>query len=207
MYDYTATPPQREFDLIPNGTIASVTMKLRPGGAGEQGLLKRSKNGECAMLDIEFVVLDGEYARRKFWANLILEGTTPGHEKAAAISRSTLRSILESARGIKPDDVSPEARAARTVDLSVFDGMNFVAKIGIETGKPKGDGTSYNDKNILTVAITPDKREWHPVAQSPAPPTNGGSAAAAGPAASNTGSAAPAAATPALISKPSWASE
>ena len=95
-YDYSTTPPPREFDLIPNGTIASVTMKLRPGGAGEGGWLKRSKNGECSMLDVEFTVLDGEFVRRKFWANMILEGTTPGHAQAASISRSTLRAILES---------------------------------------------------------------------------------------------------------------
>ena len=86
-YDYSTTPPPREFDLIPNGTVASVAMKLRPGGAGESGLLKRSKNGECAMLDVEFVVLDGEYARRKIWALMVLEGTTSGHAQAAAISR------------------------------------------------------------------------------------------------------------------------
>ena len=203
-YDYSTTPPPREFDLIPNGTVASVAMKLRPGGVGEGGWLKRSKNGDCAMLDVEFVVLDGEYARRKFWANLILEGTTPGHAQAAAISRSVLRSILESARGIKPDDISPEARAARTVDLAAFDGMKFVAKIGIETGKAKGNGEFFADKNVLVAAITPDKREWHLVAQSPAPaPSANGGAAAAAPA-GNTGSAAPAAATPA-IGKPSWA--
>jgi hypothetical protein len=204
MYDYTATPPQREFDLIPNGTIASVTMKLRPGGAGEGGWLKRSKSGECSMLDVEFVVLDGDYARRKFWANMILEGTTPGHAQAAAISRSTLRSILESARKIMPDDLSPEARAARTVDLAAFDGMGFVAKIGIEAGKAKGNGEFFADKNILTAAITPDRKDWHPVVQSPAPaPSANGGASAAAPA-GNTGSAAPAAAMPA-IGKPTWA--
>ena len=52
-------PPQRDFDLIPDGTIATVQLTIRPGGAGEGGLLKRSANGDCEMLDCEFIVVDG----------------------------------------------------------------------------------------------------------------------------------------------------
>jgi hypothetical protein len=202
-YDYNAAPPPREFELIPAGTIASISMKVRPGGVGEGGYLKRSKDGGCEMLDLELVVLDGPFARRNFWMNMILAGTTDGHAQAAEISRSTLRSIIESARGIKPNDLSPEARTARTVEIAEFDGMGFVAKIGVEKGKPKGNGENYSDKNILVAAITPDRHDWHQVAQSPASPSNGNGAAA--PAASNTGSAAPAAAAAPAISKPNWA--
>jgi hypothetical protein len=42
-YDYTEAPPQRETELIPHGTVAPVTLKILAGGAGEGGLLKRSK--------------------------------------------------------------------------------------------------------------------------------------------------------------------
>lgn len=46
-----------------------------------------------------------------------------------------LRSILESARGIKPDDGSEAAMNARRVDsYGDFDGLGFVAKIGFEKG-------------------------------------------------------------------------
>jgi hypothetical protein len=179
-YDYSNAPPPREFDLIPAGTVASVTIKIRPGNAGESGLLKRSKDGGCEMLDIEYTVVDGEYARRKFWANMILEGTTAGHAQAAEISRSTLRAIIESARGVMPDDMSPEARASRIADLKDFDGLTFIAKIGIEKGQVKnnGSGEKYSDKNILIAAITPDKkRDWHPVDQPPARNDGGGAAA------------------------------
>ncbi len=197
-YDYTDAPPSRDIELIPHGTIATVVLHIRAGNVGEDGLLKRSAKGDCEMLDCEFVVLDGPYTKRKFWTNYILEGTTDGHAKAAEISRGTLRSVLDSALGLKPDDAGPQARAARTVSLRQFDNMTFIAKIGIEKGRPKNDGTGEKrpDKNILAAVITPDKKEWYPVEQPP--PFNGGNARA-------TASAAPSGSAP-PIGRPGWAS-
>jgi hypothetical protein len=196
-FDYSDAPPARDFEVIPHGTIATVQLTIRPGGAGEEGLLKRSQKGDCEMLDAEFIVVDGPYAKRKFWERMILSGVTDGHAKAAEVSRSRLRTILESARGIKPDDLSPQARAARTANLGDFDGMRFIAKIGIEKGtlKKDGSGDMYADKNILAAIITPGKNDWHTVEQS-APP-NGGAAPASG---------SSSAAAPAAIAKPAWAS-
>jgi hypothetical protein len=195
-YDYSDAPPPREFDLIPHGTIATVTMHLRAGGVGEDGMCKRSKDGGCEMLDVEYVVVDGKYARRKFWSNMIMSGTTDGHAEAAKISLGTLRTILESARNIRPDDLSPAARAARTVSLKDFDGLTFVVRVGIERGGPNKDkpGENWPDKNIIAAVITPDKKEWKPVEQ--APPFDGGGGAQA---------AAPANAAP-PIARPGWAS-
>jgi hypothetical protein len=193
-YDYTEARPQREIELIPHGTIATVSLKIRAGGAGEGGLLKRSAKGDCEMLDLEFTVVDGPYVKRKFWEYLILAGTTDGHAESADMNRSTLRAIIESARGIKPKDVSPQARQARTADLKDFEGLIFIAKIGVEKGKPKNDGSNWPDKNILAAVITPDRPDWHPVEQPP--PFNGGSG--------GSGGATPPASTP--IAKPAWAS-
>jgi hypothetical protein len=192
-YDYSQAPPQRETDLIPHGTVAPVALKIRAGGAGEGGLLKRSKSGDCEMLDLEFTVVNGPHVKRKFWENLIVAGTTDGHAKASEVSRGTLRAVIESARGIKPKDVSPEARRARTADLKDFDGLIFMAKIGVEKGKPMNDGSGENwpDKNILASVITPDRQDWHPVEKPPA--FNGGS-----------GGPTPPPSTP--IAKPAWAS-
>lgn len=197
-YDYSAAPEQRDgIELIPSGTTATVQLTIRPGNAGEGGLLKRSKDGGCEMLDCEFVVVDGPHAKRKFWENMVIEGTTSGHEQAAKISRGKLRAIIESARGIMPNDVSPEARQARTVELSDFNGLRFIAKIGVEKGGPKGNsGEHYADKNILAGVITPDKKGWQAVAQAaqPTSPVAGGASAPSTPA-------------PVVpIAKPSWAS-
>jgi hypothetical protein len=190
-FDYSDAPQQREFDVIPANTIATVQLTVRAGGAGEEGMLKRSQDGGCEMLDAEFVVVDGQYARRKFWERMILAGTTDGHAKAAEISRSRLRAVLESARGIKPDDMSPEARTKRTAKLTDFDGIRFVAKIGVEKGKDKGNGGgTYPDRNVLLAAVTPDRRDWHVAEQTQTPRSPSGTAPTAQPA----------------IAKPTWAS-
>jgi hypothetical protein len=174
-YDYSDAQPPRDFELIPNGTIVTVAMHVRAGNVGEDGMLKRSKTGDAEMLDVEFVVVDGEFAKRKFWQNFTLSGSTDGHAKAAEISRSTLRAIIESARGIKPDDMSDQARKARTVRLRDFDNLTFIAKIGVEKGRPKNDGSGdWPDRNTLAAVITPDKKEWKPVEQ--APPFDNGTA-------------------------------
>ncbi len=194
-YDYSDAPPP-QFEPIPHGTVATVVLHIRAGNAGEDGMLKRSKDGGCEMLDCELAVADGPYKGRKFWERWILDGTTPGHAKSADINRGTLKAILDSALGLKPDDVSPEARAARTVSLKQFEGMTFIARIGIEKGKAKNDesGENWPDKNILAGVVTPDKKEWHPIEQ-PAPFNGGGAPSAAAP----SNSAPP-------IARPGWAS-
>ena len=196
-YDYSDAPPARDLELIPHGTTATLVLHPRPGGVGEDGMLKRTRAGDAEMLDCELVVADGPHAKRKFWERWILSGTTAGQAQAAEIARSTLKAILDSAFGLKPDDVSPQARAARTVSLKQFEGMTFIGKIGIEKGKPKNDGSGENwpDKNILAGVITKDKKDWHPVEQPP--PFNGGGGVASS-------STPPNAAPP--IRRPGWAS-
>jgi hypothetical protein len=144
------------------------------------------------MFELEFVVVDGPHAKRKFWERMVLAGTSDGHAKAVEISRGKLRAILESARGIKPSDTSAEARKARTAELGDFDGLRFIAKIGVEKGGPKKDGSGdYPDKNCLATVITPDRKDWHAVEQV---------TRSAAPAASNAASAVMS------IAKPAWAS-
>lgn len=191
-YDYTDAPEQRGNELIPADTVATVQLTIRLGGAGEGGLLKRSQDGGCEMLDCELVVVDGPHMKRKLWERMIISGTTDGHAKAAEISRGKLRAILESARGIKPNDTSKEARNARTAELGDFDGLRFIVKIGIEKGRPRNDGTgeSYPDRNTIASVITPDRKDWHTVEQAPRP---------AGSVTGDTAIVAP-------ISKPAWAS-
>jgi hypothetical protein len=156
-FDYNTATEQRDFDIIPDGTVAVVQVNIR---AGEDGLLKRAKNGQAEGLDCQFIVVEGPHAKRKFFGFLVLSGTTDGHAQAADITRSRLRAMLESARGIKPQDVSEAAKKARVAEYHDFDGIRFVARIGVEKGR---DG--YKDKNILAAAITPDQKEWHPVEQ------------------------------------------
>src|SRR6516165_6888929 len=164
-------------------------MKVRPGNAGEGGWLRRSKDGNSEALDCEFVVLDGSFAKRKFWTLLTVTGTTEGHKEAADISKRYLRAMLESARGIRPDDKSDAAKEARrTTSYGDFNGLSFMVRIGVE---PPQNG--YRAKNRLDQVITPDQKAWHAVTQEPV-------------AAASTTSAKPAS-TPAQIERPKWAHE
>ena len=85
-----------------------------------------------------------------------------------------------------------EARKARTVELGDLDGLRFIAKIGLQKGRPKNDGTgeNYADRNTIAMVVTPDRRDWHAVEQTPRP---------TGPIAGDTGAVVP-------ITKPAWAS-
>lgn len=188
--DFNNAEAQREVGgLIDDGTIAVVHLTVKPGNAGEGGWLKRSKAGDSQALDCEFTVVDGNFAKRKFWSLFTVEGTTEGHAKAAEISASRLRGILESARGINPTDESDTAKNGRRVtSWGDFDGVRFIAKIGIEKGT-----NGYKDKNTLVAAVTPDRRDWHKVEQV-AKTTTASPSIAPG-----------AMAATATVSKPSWA--
>src|SRR6516165_6093876 len=177
-YDYSDAPPP-QFEVIPHGTTATLVLHINAGSVGEDGMLTRSKDGGCEMLVAELTIVDGAYKGRKIFERWILAGTTDGHAKSADINRGTLKAILDSALGLKPDDISPQARAARTVSLKDFEGKTFLGKIGVEKGKPKNDGSGENwpDRNILAAVITPDKKEWR--ASEQPPPFNGGNSGGA----------------------------
>src|SRR5262245_9562533 len=91
------TGEQRSTDLIPHGTVVVLQMKIRPGGAGEEGWLRRSADGKSEGLDTELTVIGGPHNKRKLWLLLTLGGMTEGHAEAAKISRIKLCAILESA--------------------------------------------------------------------------------------------------------------
>jgi len=159
-YDFNKAGEQRSLDVIADKTVAVVQLNIRPGDAGEGGLFKRSKNGQAEGLDCELIVVGGPYDKRKFWDWMTISGTTDNHAQAADITHRKLRAIIESARGIKPADVSEAAKKARIAEYADFDGIRFLAQIGVEPAK--GD---YRAKNFLAQIITPERREWQPVQQ------------------------------------------
>jgi len=176
-FDFNDAGPQKNFDVIPANTTVSLQMTIRPGGAGDGGWLKRSADGGSEGLDCEFVVTDGPFAKRKLWQLFTLHGTTPGHAEAGEISRNTLRAILESARGIKPDDKSEAAAVARKVaSWGEFDQIRFIARLGV---RPPKDG--YAAKNTILEIITPERKAW-PKPEQIAKPAASAAAPAAPPA-------------------------
>ena len=112
MYDLNDAQPQMApiGELIPDGTFAKVAMTIRPGGLNgatpiDAGLLKASKSSDAKMLDCEFTVVEGQYARRKFWQNFTVAGgklDEKGQSKGWNISKSTFRAMIDSALGLEP---------------------------------------------------------------------------------------------------------
>jgi hypothetical protein len=176
-FDFNTAETQRSRDVIPPDTIATLHLNIKPGDTGDGLWLKKSKDGTSEGLDCEFIVVDGEHAKRKFWARFTVAGETDGQKQAVDISRRTLRAVLESARGINPDDTSEGAKTARQVQgWGDFDGIRFLGRIGVEPTKGQ-----YGPKNILHEVITPDRKNWRPVEQVAAKPNGAARHAAAVP--------------------------
>jgi hypothetical protein len=148
MLDFNNVKPSEkastDFELIPDGTIAPVVFniqKIAPTAAGD-------KQG----MSVEFTILEGPYARRKFWGWMGISGS----EQMVDITMRTVREMLESAYGFSKTDESPEALAARTVeDWQDLAGLEFLACIGIEKGT-----NGYSDKNKLKYAVAPTSPDY-----------------------------------------------
>jgi hypothetical protein len=145
------------FDLIPAGTIAKICLTLRPGGAGPEGWLTKSKTSSALYLNTEAVILDGLYTRRRIYTRIGFKGKSVnerGEDTYANRGRAMIRGILESARGIKASDPSDAAKAARKIrSLGELSGVDLVVKIGIEKDKDKPEDAG---RNALKAAIGPD---------------------------------------------------
>jgi hypothetical protein len=163
-YDLNDAAPQMApmGELIPDGTFAKMMMKLRPGGANggsdmDAGLLKASPHSDAKMLDCEFTVVEGPFARRKFWQNFTVAGgkvDEKGQSKGWNISKSAFRAMIDSAVGLKPDDLSQAAREKRVIGgLKQLDGITFAARIMVEAS----DNPNYRDSNKLANVVLPNE--------------------------------------------------
>ena len=161
MFDFNTAETQRSRDVIPPDTVATLQLTIKPGDTGEGKWLKTAKDGTSEGLDCEFIVVDGEHAKRKFWSRFTMSGETDGQKTAVDISRRTLRAILESGRGFAPGDMSDSAKTARQVaSWGDFDGIRFMGRIGVQPAQGQ-----YGPKNILLEVLTPDRKGWRRVEQ------------------------------------------
>ncbi len=157
--DFNNTESQQSFDLIPNNTIAKVRMSIKPGGYDDAnqgwvgGYATKNDATGSIYLACEFVVLEGEYARRKVWSLIGLH-SNKGAEWGN-IGRSFIKAILNSARGFSENDNSPQAQNSRRISgLADLDGIEFVAKI--TTKKDQNEDL----RNEIRFAIAPDHKDY-----------------------------------------------
>ncbi|ONF43301.1 hypothetical protein BTO32_11500 [Marinobacter lutaoensis] len=187
--DFNSADDQNSFDLIPKGTRVKVRMTIRPGGYDDPsqgwtgGYATQNATTGSVYLNCEFVVLEGPYARRKMWSLIGLH--SPKGPEWANMGRAFIKGILNSARGLHPQDNSPQAQQARRIQgFADLDGIEFVAKVELEKDQ------YGEDKNVVKTAITPDHKDYAAV-MGQAPVSQG---------------AAPAPARPATpTGRPSWA--
>ena len=182
--DFNDADAQNAYDLIPKGTIAPVRMTIKPGGYDDPnrgwtgGYGTQNLATSSVYLNCEFVITEGQYARRKIWSLIGL--FSPKGPEWGNMGRSFVRGILNSSRGISEKDKSPQAAQARCIGgLADLDGIEFLARIDVE--KDQHD----DPKNVIKFVITPDHKEYRnprngggtsgaPPAAPPAPAANGG---------------------------------
>ncbi len=135
--------------LIPEDTVARAVFTVRPGGAGDGGWFKTSRAGHL-MIDGEWTILDGPYARKKVWGYMMVDGS----EIAVSITKKSLRALVEGHHGINPDDMSEAAQAKRKVGVADLNGLEGCILIGIEKS------VGYDDKNKVKAVLAPGDTKY-----------------------------------------------
>jgi hypothetical protein len=165
-FDFNDADPQMVFgDLIPDGTFAKLRMTIRAGGVDgaapmDARLLKASTTSDAKMLDCEFTVIEGPYAKRKLWQMFTVAGgklDEKGQSKGWNISKSIFRAMIDSALGLDPNDMSEAAKAKRIIQgLKQLDGITFVGRIMIEPSS----NPQYKDVNRLANVVVPGDSQY-----------------------------------------------
>ena len=147
-----------DFELIPDKTIAYAVMQLQGGDTeipefGRGNFFLKSQHSKAKWLPLEFTIIGGDYDGRKVWHRLFVDGDKLNEKNvpvAKDIGLKLMRAIIESARGIDSNDMSPEAQEKRKINgIDDLRGMQLCIKIGIEKGT-----NGYADKNRLIAPLT-----------------------------------------------------
>ncbi|TXH03013.1 MAG: hypothetical protein E6R09_04030 [Rhodocyclaceae bacterium] len=178
-FDFNSAAEQPSYDLIPKGTVVRVRMTIKPGGYDDSsqgwtgGYATRSLSTGSVYLNCEFVVLDGPFARRKMWS-LIGLYSAKGAEWTN-MGRTFIKAILNSARGINPNDSSPAAQNARRISgFADLEGIEFVGKVDWDKDQ------NGQDKCVIKSAVTPEHKDYAahmngaPAGAASAPTSSGG---------------------------------
>ena len=142
------------------------TSSIGPMPAGDYEMVgqtweaKKSKANNHRMININFEVVGPQYAGRKVWENFMLEGN------GLNVSKSKIRNWRK-AMGLDPDVENFNLEALETMMNVPFD-----ASLRIEEGRDKGDGTKWDDKNVIAKfnpkgESTPAPQKLTPVPEAP----------------------------------------
>jgi hypothetical protein len=158
-FDFNSASEQTSFDLIPKGTLVRVRMTIKPGGFDDAsqgwtgGYATRSVSTGSVYLNCEFVVTEGEFARRKLWSLIGLQ--SPKGPEWANMGRTMVKAILNSARNVQSSDNSEAAQNARRISgFADLDGIEFLGKVDWDKDQ------NGQDKAVIKSAVTPDHKDY-----------------------------------------------
>ena len=170
------TPDEgNDFSLIPHGTIARAILYIKPQIDGvtipdlaQDAIFRQSATSSAKWIECEFTIIGGQFDKRKVWHNLFFDGdkkNASGVSMSKEIGLRTLRGLVDSAKGLSPADMSPEANALRQIpSLEAINGMEFCIKIAVEKGT-----NGYEDKNKMLAPITVNQEGYIGGGNAPAP--------------------------------------
>jgi hypothetical protein len=154
-----------------------VKSRIKPGGAGDDGLLRLAKNMYSLMLNMELTVLDdGEWRGKKIFdmvtCDLVeydessdpmdippLKGTSLENlQTSVRMGRSRLKAMLNSAYGLMPNDDSDQAKARRTIESwGDFDGLCFMVQVEVQPARD-----NFKERNVVDFVIEPGDPAYRP---------------------------------------------
>lgn len=145
------------------------TGSIGPMPAGDYEMVAaswESKNSKATghkMLSVTYEVVGPKYQGRKVWENFMLEGN------GLNVSKGKLRNWRK-AMGMDPD-----MEAFGLEDLESMMSVPFNANLRIEEGRDKGDGTKWEDKNVIAKFLAGGSSATSSPSPAPAPSGGGSS--------------------------------
>ena len=136
-----------DFEINLTDVVELDSSSIGPMPAGDYEMVadtweaKNSKVTGHKMINVTFEVIGPKFAGRKVWENFMLEGN------GLNVSKGKLRN-WRGAMGMDPD-----VQNFGLEDLESMMKVHFNATLRIEEGRDKGDGTKWEDKNVIAKFI------------------------------------------------------
>jgi hypothetical protein len=140
-YDFSNAEPQRDFDVLPKGTLAFAILTIQADK--QTGEIETTSKAGGRYLNAKLTICEGPFAKRVLFTNINTE-----NENAIArdIGRSQIRSILEVGRNANAQNMA----GYRIAEYGELSGAKVAIEVTIEPAK-----NGYPEKNGVTF-ITPN---------------------------------------------------
>jgi hypothetical protein len=167
--DLNKAEPQRDRTLIPPN-VYWLMIAIRRGNSGADGALKTAKNQRSLMLELDYTVVGGDHAGKKFrdWITVeydetddpilppIIPERLEDFRTSVRMGLTKLRAMIDSAYALQPNDESEDACAKRRLNSYLdINGLIFCAQVDERPGSG-----GYDPSNIIDFVITPDLPDW-----------------------------------------------